>query len=183
MNIKPPAKLRSALAFHIDEPLSRDQIVTPAHICAPEILLNIPGPFGAGIDIWSFGCLAFFVLTGRYLFGGFQATEDMSLVQFSEILGPLPADMFAAWERGASYFGPDRISRRSETLPEGEEDTSNLGDIDYFDHVDLDGKDQSEDAESGCELSGSCSPESADDPLEVMPVCSLLEQIFKETKP
>lgn len=83
---------------------------------------------GTGIDIWSFGCLAFQIITGRRLFppsswlDADDAIRDVSLIQFSEILGPLPETMFNAWTRGSSYFAEDRKTRLPEMLDHGGKD-------------------------------------------------------------
>lgn len=54
--------------------------------------------------------------------------------------------------------------------------------MEYFDNVDLDGKDQHEDTGSCSDMSESCSSESTEDRLEIMPLYSSLEQIFIEQK-
>ncbi|KAJ9150832.1 SKY1-Protein serine kinase [Pleurostoma richardsiae] len=88
--------------------------VTPVALRAPEIILGLP--FGRGIDIWCFGCLIFELLTGQQLFVRLEPlegdefdeeTNDEHLIQFVEVLGPLPVTLSKQWRRGDKYFGPD----------------------------------------------------------------------------
>lgn len=65
-----------------------------------------------------------------------QAITDMNLIQFSEVIGPLPEGMFRAWERGESYFSQDRTTRRSEMLVDGEEGTWDFMETDDYDGSD-----------------------------------------------
>ncbi|KAJ4412065.1 hypothetical protein N0V82_008865 [Gnomoniopsis sp. IMI 355080] len=186
-------------SFRVQEPPTK--IITPPEFRAPETLLGLP--VGAGIDIWSFGCLAFLIVTGYHLFapndllGSDEAIRDMNLIQFSEVIGPLPETMFRAWTRGALYFAPDRKSRLEKMIGEGEDgnfsfmrmDTDDVsqsdGGTDDKDGGGLlhqDGVDYKEDAASG--MSEVWSELSTDEELLIMMAhCHSLEQRFCEKKP
>ncbi|CAN8101671.1 unnamed protein product [Discula destructiva] len=123
-------------SFLADEPPPAGKIATPSEVRAPEILLGFPAPLGTGIDIWSFGCLAFLITTGHtsgHLIGSEETTKETKLIQFSEVIGPLPEAMFNAWERGATYFAQDRKSRRAEILADGEDGTWDFMSMDHSD--------------------------------------------------
>lgn len=63
------------------------------------------------LDIWSFGCLTFELITGRPLFcvpwsGGNE--DDDHLLSLHDILGPLPENIFNQWKTSSLYFTKDR---------------------------------------------------------------------------
>jgi serine/threonine protein kinase len=58
---------------------------------APEVLLGLP--FGAPIDMWSFGCVVAELVTGSTLFGGRSRRELLG--KMAALLGPLPRPVFA----------------------------------------------------------------------------------------
>lgn len=64
-----------------------------------------------------------------------EAIRDMNLIQFSEVIGPLPEVMFRTWERGESYFAQDRATRRSEMLIDGEDGTWDFMKTDDYDGI------------------------------------------------
>jgi serine/threonine protein kinase len=89
--------------------------VTPLSLRAPELILH--HPFGFGIDIWSFGCLVFEFLTGRALFAVMMLGNDQSdaddadddhLIQFNDVIRPLPESTMTAWPRASKWYGPNR---------------------------------------------------------------------------
>jgi serine/threonine protein kinase len=66
------------------------------------------------IDVWSFGCHIFELITGRPLFcvPGYQTREygdDAHLLELSDILGPLPEPLYKSWARSPNYFNADRV--------------------------------------------------------------------------
>lgn len=74
------------------------------------------GKIGSSIDIWSFGCLIFELLTGVSLFSVVlyfeshrESTDDEHLLQMNDILEPLP-DIWLQkmWPRAGNYFGSGR---------------------------------------------------------------------------
>ncbi|KAH0430241.1 serine/threonine-protein kinase SRPK3 [Colletotrichum camelliae] len=95
-------------AFHIDDPLQ--SVVAPLSLRAPEVILN--EPIGTGIDIWSFGCLAYELITGNALFqlrvfgSSDEGLKDEHLIQLTDIIGPLPGHLLAKWPDAAKYYGP-----------------------------------------------------------------------------
>lgn len=109
------AILRTAncgIAFWAQEP--PDSTVTPTALRSPELILG--GTIDSSIDIWSFGCLIFEMLTGAPLFsvmvlfeGDRMTTDDEHLLQMNDILEPLP-DIWLQekWPRANAYFGPGR---------------------------------------------------------------------------
>jgi serine/threonine protein kinase len=89
--------------------------VTPVALRAPELILR--QSFGAGIDIWSFGCLMFEFLTGRTLFALMMLrhdqkeqddTDDDHLIQINDVIRPLPDWMMQAWPRASKWYGSHR---------------------------------------------------------------------------
>ena len=126
-----PAPLQDLVSFELDpvvkladlgaaflEPYSPAKLVTPVALRAPEaILRDAQVPVGKGIDVWAFGCLVFELLTGSTLFVGLEGldgdemademTNDEHLIQFSEILGPLPGGFAARWRRRDRYYDED----------------------------------------------------------------------------
>ena len=91
-----------------------DSTVTPTALRAPELILG--GKIDSSIDIWSFGCLIFEILTGVPLFSVMvlfeddrETTDDEHLLQMNDILEPLP-DIWLQerWPRAKTYFGSAR---------------------------------------------------------------------------
>ncbi|KIW86357.1 hypothetical protein Z517_01753 [Fonsecaea pedrosoi CBS 271.37] len=89
-------------------------IVRPLALRSPELILG--GKIGSSIDIWSFGCLIFELLTGVSLFSVVvyfeddrESTDDEHILQMNDILEPLP-DVWLqkTWTRARKYFGPER---------------------------------------------------------------------------
>jgi serine/threonine protein kinase len=101
----------------------------PVALRAPEIIFS--QAVGTGLDIWSFGCLVFELLTGRVLFGIYswgptdqQEIDDDHLLQMTNILGPLPEHLYNLWTSSSKYFRADRTQYNSyledlSKLPEG----------------------------------------------------------------
>ncbi|KAK2770442.1 serine/threonine-protein kinase SRPK3 [Colletotrichum kahawae] len=95
-------------AFHSDDPAQ--SVITPLSLRAPEVILN--EPIGTGIDIWSFGCLAYELITGNALFqlrvfgSSDEGLKDEHLIQLTDIIGPLPGHLLAKWPDAAKYYGP-----------------------------------------------------------------------------
>lgn len=100
------------------------KITTPDYLRAPESILGLTDTIGTGVDIWSFGCLLFELLTGSTLFmvsqmfAGGETLDDVHVIQLTEVIGPLPEQVFRAWRRGPCYF--DACFRRTYN-PEGRE--------------------------------------------------------------
>ncbi|EAQ85634.1 hypothetical protein CHGG_06887 [Chaetomium globosum CBS 148.51] len=93
-------------------------VVTPVALRPPEsILRSAQVPLGKGIDIWAFGCLVYELVMGRNLFVGLEALDghdasdeginDEHLIQLSEVLGPLPAELASHWRRRDRYCDTD----------------------------------------------------------------------------
>ena len=97
--------------------------VTPLGLRAPELILT--GAVNKTLDIWSWGCLVFELVTGEPLFcipgGGFE--DDDHLLSLTERLGPLPDELFQKWKSSSLYFTPDRKRFNSQLggVAEGEE--------------------------------------------------------------
>ncbi|KAJ4984062.1 serine/threonine-protein kinase SRPK3 [Stagonosporopsis vannaccii] len=111
-----------AAFFAADPPYST---ITPSGLRAPELILK--QPFGAGIDIWSFGCLMYEFLTGEALFtvnviGCDQEDQDDAddehLCQLNDIIRPLSDSMMSAWPRSSKWFDADH----NHLQPDEEED-------------------------------------------------------------
>ncbi|KAK1542476.1 serine/threonine-protein kinase SRPK3 [Colletotrichum paranaense] len=118
-------------AFPIDDPPR--SVVTPVSLRAPEAILN--EAFGTGIDIWSFGCLAYELITGAALFElppfglSDQGIKDEHLIQLTDIIGSLPECLLAKWPNATKYYGSngDRLDARPMDF---EEEFSEDGDSD-----------------------------------------------------
>jgi len=87
----------------------------PLALRAPEAVLE--SSFDHRIDIWSFGCYLFEVITGEPLFclppfypwetdeeHRQQMHDDNHLIAMTSTLGPLPPAMFERWPRRMRYF-------------------------------------------------------------------------------
>lgn len=61
------------------------------------------------LDIWSFGCLIFELVTGQPLLciprSDFE--DDDYLLTLSERLGPLPDELFEQWKTSSLYYTPE----------------------------------------------------------------------------
>jgi non-specific serine/threonine protein kinase len=91
-----------------------EDTVTPRALRAPELILR--QPFGYKIDLWSFGCLIFELLTGLPLFcvlclGSDQedidSADDALLCLMNDRIGPLPNAIKEAWTRYSKNYGPN----------------------------------------------------------------------------
>ncbi|KAI7782402.1 serine/threonine-protein kinase SRPK3 [Diaporthe eres] len=160
----PPANLRSYVSTELDQftkltdfgqafrrGQAPERIVTPDYLRAPETILRLVDTIGTGIDIWSFGCLVFELLTGSNLFmvstmfAEGETLDDVHLIQLTEVLGPLPEQVFHAWRRVSCYF--DANWRRSYN-PEGDESLENDFSSDSGSSESEDGLPVSDDGES-----------------------------------
>ena len=85
-----------------------DRVVTPASLRAPESILGCS--VGKGIDVWSFGCILFELLTGLPLFqipplnDSDELINDDHLIQLTDIIGPLPEGLLSRWTRASKYY-------------------------------------------------------------------------------
>lgn len=142
-----------------------------------------------------------------------EAIRDMNLIQFSEVIGPLPEVMFRTWERGESYFAQDRTTRRSEMLIDGEDGTWDFMETDDYagiegnsesgeeieeendeeggggaftrrDNVELEEADDHKD-DAFFDMLGAWPSVSTDEeePLIIMAPCRSLEERFSDKKP
>ncbi|GKZ48826.1 hypothetical protein AbraIFM66951_001067 [Aspergillus brasiliensis] len=82
--------------------------VTPMGLRAPELVLT--GAVNNTLDVWSFGCLVFELITGEPLFcvPADEYEDDDHLLSFIDRLGPLPDDLFKHWKNSSLYFTPER---------------------------------------------------------------------------
>ncbi|EAU37566.1 conserved hypothetical protein [Aspergillus terreus NIH2624] len=82
--------------------------VTPLGLRPPELILT--GAVDNTIDVWSFGCLFFELITGQPLFciPGSEYENNDHLLSLTVRLGALPDELFRHWETSSLYFTPDR---------------------------------------------------------------------------
>ncbi|WQF83008.1 Putative protein kinase [Colletotrichum destructivum] len=119
-------------AFFINEP--PEKIVTPMSLRAPELILG--EPFSIGVDIWSFGCLLFEIVTGTSLvqlppFGlSDEALKDEHLIQLTDIIQPLPENLIEKWP--ASDFDEDDLGEGDDGHEDTEGDVVGFNDNDDF---------------------------------------------------
>lgn len=83
------------------------KVITPRGLRSPELVLL--GDAGPSVDIWSFGCLVFELVTGRPLFcvPGSDFEDDDHLLSLTARLGALPSRLFKLWKTSSLYFGSD----------------------------------------------------------------------------
>ncbi|KAK5655244.1 hypothetical protein OQA88_5811 [Cercophora sp. LCS_1] len=97
--------------------------LTPLGLRAPELVLN--GTVNKTLDVWSFGCLVFELITGQPLFcvPGDEFEDDDHLLMLTARLGPLPDELFQQWKTSSLYFTPERQLYNCELggVPEGQE--------------------------------------------------------------
>ncbi|KAH7311623.1 putative serine protein kinase [Stachybotrys elegans] len=85
-----------------------EKFVTPVGLRAPELILT--GDVNEKLDIWSFGCILFELITGRPLFciPGLDGRDDNHLLALTAAIGPLPDELFKLWTTSSLYFTPKR---------------------------------------------------------------------------
>ncbi|KAF4956232.1 hypothetical protein FSARC_11631 [Fusarium sarcochroum] len=96
-------------AYFLDNPPKKS--IVPVGLRAPELILN--GEVDKSLDIWSFGCLVFELITGQSLFCVMPADSetdqnDDHLLFLDERLGPLPDELYRQWTTSSLYFTPER---------------------------------------------------------------------------
>ncbi|KAM5385443.1 hypothetical protein ACJZ2D_001084 [Fusarium nematophilum] len=100
--------------------------VTPAGLRSPELVLT--GAFDQTLDVWSFGCLVFELVTGQPLFcvpwSDTQTEQDDDhLLALNARIGPLPDELYEQWKTSSLYFTPERklFNCQLGGVPEGEQ--------------------------------------------------------------
>ncbi|KAI5860175.1 putative serine protein kinase [Durotheca rogersii] len=93
-------------AYFFTDPPAR--LVTPLGLRAPELILT--GAVNKTLDVWSFGCLIFELITGYPLFcvPGSKYEDDNHLLSLIARLGPLPDELFNSWKTSSLYFTPEK---------------------------------------------------------------------------
>ncbi|KAJ5488144.1 hypothetical protein N7453_011598 [Penicillium expansum] len=93
-------------AYFLTDPPEKP--VTPLGLRAPESILT--GSVNNTVDVWSFGCIVFELITGQPLFcipySGME--DDDHLVYLTAQLGALPDELFRHWKTSSLYFTPER---------------------------------------------------------------------------
>ncbi|KAJ5617968.1 hypothetical protein N7537_003082 [Penicillium hordei] len=82
--------------------------VTPLGLRAPELILT--GAVNNTLDVWSFGCVFFELITGQPLFciPYSEMEDDDHLLSLAAQLGALPDELFKHWGTSSLYFTPER---------------------------------------------------------------------------
>ncbi|KAK8074105.1 kinase-like protein [Apiospora phragmitis] len=111
-------------AFFFTDPPAKP--VVPTGLRAPELVLA--GEVNKTVDVWSFGCLVFELMTGQPLFcvPWYDSETDMDddhLLSLTSSLGVLPEQLYRNWKTALLYFTPDRqlFNCHLGGPPEGEE--------------------------------------------------------------
>ncbi|KAF4498623.1 dis1-suppressing kinase dsk1 [Fusarium agapanthi] len=96
-------------AYFLNDPPKKP--ITPLGLRAPELVLM--GEVDKSLDIWSFGCLVFELVTGQPLFcipAHHDRTEedDNHILELQAKLGPLPDELYSRWETSSRYYTIDR---------------------------------------------------------------------------
>lgn len=83
--------------------------VTPVGLRPPELILT--RAVDQTLDIWSFGCLVFELITGRPLFciPVSEMEDDDHLLNLDAQLGALLGELFKHWKNSSLYFTPKRV--------------------------------------------------------------------------
>ena len=117
------ALVDNSIAFPFSKPPAAADCGTPIGLRAPEIVLDCP--IDHKIDIWTFGCLVFQLITGRSLFAVSSwaaptaddpqaESNDDHLLQMIDMLGMLPPTLREKWPRLSRYFDSDLELIRSD---------------------------------------------------------------------
>lgn len=113
--------------------------VTPVALRAPELIFK--ESFDSSIDIWSFRCLIYEILTGLQLFTVYEMgnddradTDDDHLLDLNDVIEPLPNSCLCKWPRAHKYFGPNR----ERLVPEIHEDEGMDEDFKFSNGDDMD---------------------------------------------
>ncbi|KAJ5696832.1 hypothetical protein N7536_007244 [Penicillium majusculum] len=82
--------------------------VTSRGLRAPELILT--GAVNDTLDVWSFGCILFELITGQPLFcvPYSEMEDDDHLLSLTTQLGALPDELFKNWRTSSLYFTPER---------------------------------------------------------------------------
>ncbi|KAF5018105.1 hypothetical protein F66182_9924 [Fusarium sp. NRRL 66182] len=96
-------------AYFLDNPPKKP--IVPMGLRAPELIIK--GEVDKSLDIWSFGCLVFELITGQPLFcvpwtESETDQDDDHLLALHARLGPLPDELYNRWKTASLYFTPDR---------------------------------------------------------------------------
>ncbi|KAI1061376.1 hypothetical protein LB507_011305 [Fusarium sp. FIESC RH6] len=96
-------------AYFLDSPHKTP--LTPRGLRAPELVLK--GEVDKSLDIWSFGCLVYELVTGEQLFcipGYSNRTDedDNHILELEAKLGPLPEGLYNLWDTSSQYYTKDR---------------------------------------------------------------------------
>lgn len=109
-------------AFWANDP--PESTVTPIALRAPELIFK--ESFNSSIDIWSFGCLIYEILTGVQLFNVYSIggefkdeADDDHLLDLNDVIEPLPDSWLSKWPRSHKYFGPNRERMMPESVVYG----------------------------------------------------------------
>lgn len=109
------------IAYFFTDPPTKP--VTPLGLRAPELILN--RAVNNTVDIWSFGCLIFELITGQPLFciPYSDMEDDDHLLSLTAQLGALPDELFKHWTTSSLYFTPERklFNCQLGGVPPGEE--------------------------------------------------------------
>ncbi|KAF5615020.1 dis1-suppressing kinase dsk1 [Fusarium tjaetaba] len=96
-------------AYFLNDPPKKP--ITPLGLRAPELVLM--GEVDKSLDIWSFGCLVFELVTGQPLFcvpayNHRTEEDDNHILELQAKLGPLPDELYSRWETSSRYYTKDR---------------------------------------------------------------------------
>ncbi|KAF5974336.1 CMGC SRPK kinase [Fusarium coicis] len=96
-------------AYFLSNPPKK--LITPLGLRAPELVLM--GEVDKSLDIWSFGCLVFELVTGQPLFcipayNDRTEEDDNHILELQAKLGPLPDELYSRWETSSQYYTKDR---------------------------------------------------------------------------
>ena len=121
---------------------------------APETILRQPAD--EKIDIWSFGCLVYEVITGTQLFDvdslrddEEEEMDDDHLIAMRDILGELPEGIMRLWPRSRKWIGLDEGPCGPYTTRQGYDSDDSVADEDAGPRGDKGDDDDSRDNDFG----------------------------------
>ena len=115
------------------------------------------------------------------MFAGGETLDDVHLIQLTEVIGPLPEQIFLAWGHGSFYF--DAGSSKRIYNPEGDESLDDDSCPDSEVSKSDDGHSELDDGESAFSEEDDAVTSDSEDRLARVRLSEPLEAMFRQKKP